>query len=182
MKQWLDFIPLLLFFIAFKILGIFPATLVLLVATLVVYGGIWIATRHLDRNQVITVVATLVFGGITLLLHDVTYLKWKATVINWIFAVIFLGSHFIGTRVMIEHMLGHAITAPAAVWRKLNVAWTIFFICSGALNLYVAFTWSMDNWLSFKVFGNLGITLLFVVAQTFYLRPYLQREDSSVPD
>lgn len=178
MKQWLDFIPLLFFFIAFKVLGIFPATMVLLVATVVVYGGIWIATRHLERNQLITLIATLAFGGITLLLHDVTYLKWKATVINWIFALIFLGSHFIGDKVIIQRMLGHAITAPTAVWKKLNIAWVIFFICSGALNLYIAFHWSMDNWLSFKVFGNLGITLLFVVAQTIYLRPYLQHADT----
>jgi len=178
MKQWLDFIPLLLFFIAFKALGIFPATMVLLAATVMIYGGLWIVTRHLERNQWITLMATLAFGGITLLLHDVTYLKWKATVINWIFALVFLGSHFIGSQVIIERMLGHAITAPATVWKKLNVAWVIFFMLSGALNLYVAFTWSMDNWLSFKVFGNLGITLLFVVAQTLYLRPYLQSEDT----
>lgn len=177
MKQWLDFIPLLFFFIAYKVLGIFPATMVLVASTVVIYSGIWIASR-LERNQIITLVVTLVFGGITLLLHDVTYLKWKATVINWIFALVFMGSHFVGTKVMIEHMLGHAITAPAPIWRKLNFAWTLFFIGSGALNLYIAFHWSMDNWLNFKVFGNLGLTLLFVVAQTFYLRPYLQQEDT----
>lgn len=177
MKQWLDFLPLLLFFIAFKVLGIFPATMVLIGASVLVYGGLWIATRHLERNQVITLVATLFFGGITLALHDVTYLKWKAPVINWIFAVIFLGSHFIGDKVVIERMLGHAITAPEAVWRKLNLAWVLFFIFAGAVNLYVAFHWEA-HWVDFKVFGSLGMTLAFVVAQTLYLSRYITHQEN----
>jgi intracellular septation protein len=176
MKQWLDFIPLLLFFIAYKAIGIFPATLVLVVASVVIYGGLWIVTRHLERNQIITLVATLVFGGITLALHDITYLKWKAPVINWIFALIFLGSHFIGDKVVIERMLGHAITAPSAIWKKLNIAWVLFFIFSGAINLYVAFHWEA-HWVDFKVFGSLAMTTVFVVAQTIYLSPYLQKQD-----
>ncbi len=177
MKQWLDFIPLVLFFIAFKVLGIFPATMVLIGATVVVYGGLWIATRELERNQLITLVVTLLFGGITLALHDVTYLKWKAPIINWIFAIVFLGSHFIGEKVVIERMLGHAITAPAEVWKKLNIAWVLFFIFAGAINLYVAFHWEA-HWVDFKVFGSLGMTLAFVVAQTLYLSRYIKHSES----
>ncbi|MDQ8037570.1 MAG: septation protein A [Pedobacter sp.] len=177
MKQWLDFIPLLLFFIAFKVLGIFPATMVLIAATVIVYGGLWIATRELERNQLITLVVTLLFGGITLALHDVTYLKWKAPIINWVFAIVFLGSHFIGEKVVIERMLGHAITAPTEVWKKLNLAWVLFFIFAGAINLYVAFHWEA-HWVDFKVFGSLGMTLVFVVAQTLYLSRYIKHPES----
>jgi intracellular septation protein len=179
MKQWLDFIPLLLFFIAYKMLGIFPATAVLLASSVLVYGGLWIATRHLERNQVITLAITLAFGGFTLLMHDVTYLKWKAPVINWIFAVTFLGSHFVGDKVIIEHMLGHAITVPTPVWRKLNLAWVLFFIFSGAINLYVAFTWEA-HWVDFKVFGSLAMTVLFVIGQSIYLGRYLK--ESPLPE
>lgn len=173
MKQWLDFLPLLCFFVAYKVLGIFPATGVLLASSALVYGGLWIATRRLERNQVITLVATFAFGGITLLLHDVTYLKWKAPVINWIFAATFLGSHAIGDKVIIERMLGHAITVPAAVWKKLNMAWVVFFIFSGAVNLYVAFHWEA-HWVDFKVFGSLAMTVLFVIGQSVYLGRFLK--------
>jgi intracellular septation protein len=176
MKQWLDFLPLLAFFIAFKTLGIFPATAVLLVSTVLVYGSLWIATRHLERNQVITLVATLGFGGITLLLHDVTYLKWKAPIINWIFAAIFLGSHFIGEKVVIQRMLEQAITAPANVWKKLSFAWILFFVFAGAINLYVAFTWD-KYWVDFKVWGSLCMTLLFIVGQTIYLSKYISKTE-----
>lgn len=177
MKQWLDFIPLVLFFIAFKVLGIFPATMVLIAATVVIYGGLWIVTRELERNQIITLVVTLLFGGITLALHDVTYLKWKAPIINWVFAIVFLGSHFVGEKVVIERMLGHAITAPADVWKKLNIAWVLFFIFAGAINLYVAFHWD-KYWVDFKVFGSLGMTLVFVIAQTIYLSRYMQHSEN----
>ena len=180
MKQWLDFLPLLLFFITFKKYDIFLATMVLLGSSVLVYGGIWIATRKLERNQLITLVVTLAFGSITLALHDVTWLKWKAPIISWIFALIFLSSHFIGEKVAIERMLDHAITAPAAVWRKLNMAWVCFFLFTGAINLYVAFHWEA-HWVDFKVFGSLGMTLLFVVAQTLYLSRYITpKENSSV--
>ncbi len=177
MKQWLDFIPLVLFFIAFKTLGIFPATMVLIGATVVVYGGLWMATRELERNQIITVVVTLLFGGVTLALHDVTYLKWKAPIINWIFALVFLGSHFVGDKVIIERMLGHAITVPTAIWKKLNIAWVLFFIFAGAINLYVAFRWDA-YWVDFKVFGSLGMTLAFVIAQTIYLSRYMKQPEN----
>lgn len=178
MKQWLDFVPLILFFAAFKMYGIFPATAVLIAATVAVYGGLWIKERTLEKNHVITLVATLLFGGITLLLHDETWLKWKAPIINWIFATVFLGSHFIGDKVVIERMLGHALTVPSFVWWRLNIAWVVFFIFAGAANLYVAFTYE-DYWVDFKVFGSLGMTLLFLVGQMIYLSRYLPKDDDT---
>jgi intracellular septation protein len=178
MKQWLDFVPLFLFFAAFKLYGIFPATGVLIAATVTIYGGLWIKERTLEKSHVITLVATLVFGGITLLLHDETWLKWKAPIINWIFAFVFLGSHVIGDKVVIERMLGHALTVPSAVWSRLNLAWVVFFIFAGAANLYVAFTYE-QYWVDFKVFGSLGMTLLFLIGQMIYLSRYLPKDDDS---
>lgn len=178
MKQWLDFVPLFLFFAAYKLYGIFPATAVLVVATVLIYGGLLIKERTLAKSHVITLVATLAFGSITLLLHDVTWLKWKAPIINWIFAAVFLGSHFIGDKTMIERMLGHAVTVPEPVWRRLNLAWVVFFIFAGSANLYVAFTYE-KYWVDFKVFGSLGMTLVFMACQMLYLSRYLPNDNDN---
>lgn len=177
MKQLLDFLPLILFFATYKTLGIFPATSVLIGTTVLVYGGLWIKERTLEKSHVITLVATLVFGGITLFMRDENWLKWKAPIINWIFAVVFLGSHFVGNKVVIERMLGHALTAPVHVWRRLNLAWVVFFIFAGSANLYVAFTYE-KYWVDFKVFGSLGMTLVFLVGQMVYLSRYMPRDEN----
>ena len=176
MNHWLDFVPMVLFFAAFKMYGIFPATGVLIAATVVIYGGLLIKERTLAKNHIITLVVTLLFGGITLLLHDVTWLKWKAPIINWIFALVFLGSHFVGDKVVIERMLGHALAVPSFVWARLNLAWVLFFIFAGAANLYVAFTYE-KYWVDFKVFGSLGMTLIFMVGQMVYLSRDLPKDD-----
>ena len=175
MKQWLDFIPLVLFFATFKTVGIFPATAVLIGSSVLVYGAIWLKDRHLDNSQKVTLVATILFGGITLLLHDETYLKWKAPVINWIFAAAFLGSLYIGEQPLVQRMLGKAFDMPSAVWRKLNLAWVAFFIFAGAANAYVAFYFA-QYWVDFKVFGSLAMTLVFIVAQFVLLSRYLRQD------
>lgn len=180
MKQFLDFIPLVLFFAAFKTLGIFPATGVLVASSVIVYGGLWIKERHLERSQIITLVGTIAFGSITLLLHDETWLKWKAPIINWIFAVVFFGSFFIGEKPLIERMMSHAIPAPAKVWKQLNMAWVIFFIVAGTANLYVAFTYE-KYWVDFKVFGSLGMTVLFLIGQMIWLSRYIPRDENGNP-
>lgn len=175
MKQWLDFIPLILFFATFKTVGIFPATAVLIGSSILVYGSIWLKDRHLDNGQKLTLVATILFGSVTLLLHDETYLKWKAPVINWIFATAFLGSMYIGEQPLVQRMLGKAFDMPVAVWRKLNLAWVAFFIFSGAANAYVAFYFA-QYWVDFKVFGSLAMTLVFIVAQFILLSRYIRQD------
>ena len=186
MKQFIDFIPLLLFFIVFKLEprelellghswtlgGIFSATAVLIATSVVVYGSLFIAQRRLEKSQWLTLIGCLVFGSLTLAFHSETFLKWKAPVVNWLFALSFWGSHFIGKQPLIQRMMGHAIELPNPVWRKLNLAWVAFFIFSGAANLFVAFTFH-DIWVDFKVFGSLGMTLVFLVAQGFYISRHL---------
>lgn len=175
MKQWLDFIPLFLFFAAFKTLGIFPATAALIASSVLVYGGIWLKDRHLENGQKLTLVATILFGSITLLLHDETWLKWKAPVINWLFAAAFLGSMYIGEQPLVQRMLGKAFDMPASLWRKLNLAWVAFFIIAGAANAYVAF-YIAKYWVDFKVFGSLAMTLLFLVGQFILLSRYIRQD------
>lgn len=189
MKQFIDFIPLLLFFIVFKLDprtvefagqsielgGIFSATGVLIASSVVVYGSLFAVQKRLEKGQWLTLAACLLFGGMTLAFHSETFLKWKAPVVNWLFALGFAGSHWIGDKLLIQRMMGHAINLPAPVWRNLNLAWIAFFLIAGSANLFVAFTFQ-SIWVDFKVFGSLGMTLLFLVGQGIYLSRHLHDE------
>ena len=192
MKQFIDFIPLVLFFIVYKISpqavdvlghsfmvgGIYSATAMLIASSLVVYGVLYVRQGKLEKSQWLTLIACLVFGSLTLAFHSETFLKWKAPVVNWVFALIFAGSHFIGDRLLIQRIMGHALTLPQAVWTKLNIAWIVFFLFCGAANLYVAFTYQ-EFWVDFKVFGSLGMTLLFLVGQGIFLARHIHDADPS---
>ena len=189
MKQFIDFIPLLLFFIVFKLDprtvefagqsielgGIFSATGVLIASSVVVYGTLFAVQKRLEKGQWLTLAACLLFGGMTLAFHSETFLKWKAPVVNWLFALAFAGSHWFGDKLLIQRMMGHAISLPAPVWRNLNLAWIAFFLIAGSANLFVAFTFQ-SIWVDFKVFGSLGMTLLCLVGQGIYLSRHLHDE------
>ena len=191
MKQFIDFIPLLLFFIVYKIEpriveiaghsltfgGIFSATAMLIASSVVVYGILFFKQRKLEKSQWLTLIACLVFGSLTLAFHSETFLKWKAPVVNWLFALGFAGSHFIGNTLLIKRVMGHALTLPDAVWTRLNLAWIAFFVFCGAANLFVAFTFQ-SIWVDFKVFGSLGLTVLFLVGQGIYLSRHLHDSDT----
>jgi len=155
--------------------GIFSATGVLIASSVVVYGTLFAVQRRLEKGQWLTLAACLLFGGMTLAFHSETFLKWKAPVVNWLFALAFAGSHWIGDKLLIQRMMGHAINLPEAVWRNLNLAWIAFFLIAGSANLFVAFTFQ-SIWVDFKVFGSLGMTLLFLVGQGIYLSRHLHDE------
>ncbi|SEJ41525.1 septation protein A [Pseudomonas sp. NFR16] len=192
MKQFIDFIPLILFFVVYKISpqavdilghnfmvgGIFSATAMLIASSIVVYGILYVRQGKLEKSQWLTLIACLVFGSLTLAFHSETFLKWKAPVVNWLFALIFAGSHFIGDRLLIQRIMGHALTLPQAIWTRLNIAWIVFFLFCGAANLYVAFTYQ-DFWVDFKVFGSLGMTLLFLIGQGIFLARHIHDADAS---
>ncbi|MDU9036809.1 septation protein A [Pseudomonas corrugata] len=191
MKQFIDFIPLLLFFITYKldprtvdiagqsltVGGIYSATAVLIISSLVVYGASFISQRKLEKSQWLTLIACLVFGSLTLAFHSDTFLKWKAPVVNWLFALAFIGSHFIGDSLLIKRIMGHAVSLPDVIWTRLNIAWIAFFLFCGGANLFVAFTFQ-DYWVDFKVFGSLGMTLLFLIGQGIYLSRHLHDADT----
>lgn len=193
MKQFIDFIPLLLFFIVFKLDprpvellgqtyqfgGIFSATAVLIASSVLVYGLLLVLQRKLEKSQWLTLGACLLFGGLTLAFHSETFLKWKAPVVNWLFALAFLGSHFIGDKPLIQRMMGHALNLPTPIWVRLNLAWIVFFLFSGAANLFVAFTFQ-SIWVDFKVFGSLTMTLLFMLGQGIYLSRHLHDGEPAI--
>ncbi|MDA9783808.1 septation protein IspZ [Gammaproteobacteria bacterium] len=191
MKQLIDYIPLLVFFLVWSlderlvsiggyertVGGVFSAAEFLLVASTLVYGVLWLKEKRLDKFQWITFVAVVLFCIPTIVFRNIEFLKWKAPIVNWLFASIFLGSRFIGEKPAIEHMMGHAVPAPRVVWQRLNLYWVLYFIVLGAINLAVALLLSEALWIKFKVFGNLALTFGFVLAQMPLLSKYLEEPD-----
>jgi intracellular septation protein len=177
MKLLFDLFPLLLFFVAFKYADIYVATGVAIAAS--VLQILWLVARHkkIEPMHWINMTIIVVFGGATLFLHDELFIKWKPTVLYWLFALVLgLGQSVFG-RNFLQNMLGAQIKLPAPIWKRLNMAWASFFAVVGALNLYVAYHWPTDIWVNFKVFGIFGMLLLFVVLQSFYLSRHMQSDD-----
>jgi len=174
MKFLFDLFPIILFFIAYKIYGIFTATAVAIVASFLQVGIYWLKHRTVEKTHLVTLVLIAVFGGLTLVLQDETFIKWKPSVINWLFGIVFIGSQFIGNKTIVERMMGGNISLPHVVWPKLNLAWSLFFIFLGFANLYVMSYYDTDTWVNFKLFGMTGLTLTFLLAQGIYLTRHLQ--------
>lgn len=217
MKLLADLFPLILFFIAYKLAGIYVATGVAIAASLAQVG--YTRWRHgrVETMHLVTLVLLIVFGGLTIGLRDPIFVMWKPTLVNWLFALAFLGTAYIGERPLVERLMGQAISVPAPVWRRLNWAWVLFFALLGLANLYVVYVGSgffaakaalvaatgvteIDladcagqfsgaalalcerahtseaAWVNFKLFGMMGLTILFVLAQAFYLGRHVQDE------
>lgn len=178
MKLLFDFFPILLFFIAYKLFDIYVATAVAIAATFGQIAFSWFTTRKVVAMQWVTLAVIMVFGGMTLYLHDEQFIKWKPTVINWIFGAAFLASQFFGGRTAIERMLGGSLTLPGTIWRRLNIGWVLFFLSMGAANLYVMSHYDRDTWVNFKLFGMLGLTVVFIVLQSLYLSRYMAEPEN----
>ncbi len=173
MKQLLDFFPILLFFVAYKLYGIYAATLTAIMASVVQVAVYWLKYRRFETMHLLSLGIITVFGGATLFLQDEMFIKWKPTVLNGLFALVFLLSQWIGRKPLIERMMSAHVDAPPGVWRKLNLAWVTFFLVMGATNLFVVYNFDTDAWVNFKLFGLLGLTFLFVLAQSLYLFRYM---------
>jgi intracellular septation protein len=173
MKLLFEFFPVLFFFIAYKFSDIYVATGVAIAATFVQVAIAWYRTRQVATMQLVTLAIIIIFGGLTLFLQDEQFIKWKPTVINWLFGGAFLASHLAGERTAIERLMGANLTLPKPVWRRLNIGWILFFLGMGATNLYVMSHFERDTWVNFKLFGMLGLTLVFVVLQALYLARYV---------
>ncbi len=170
MKVLLDFLPILIFFIIYKATGsLITATGVLIPVTILQVGMMYWLTRKVEKMALVTLVLVVVLGGLTILLNDGSFIMWKPTIVNWLFAISFLGSHFIGEKPIIQRLLGHAIELPKSRWIKLSYAWIIFFLAIGVVNLIVAHQFSEETWVNFKLFGLLGLTFIFLISQGVWI-------------
>ncbi|MGE5026906.1 MAG: septation protein A [Betaproteobacteria bacterium] len=173
MKFLFDLFPIILFFAAYKFFGIFTATAVAIGATFAQIGWVWFRHRKVDTMLWISLAIITVFGGATLLLHDATFIKWKPTVLYWLFACVLLVSQLGFGKNLIKAMMGKQMVLPENIWLRLNFGWAAFFAGVGALNLYVAFNYSESTWVNFKLFGILGLMLVFVLGQGALLGKYI---------
>jgi intracellular septation protein len=219
MKLLIDFFPIILFFVAYKLYGIYVATITAIAASLAQVT--WLRWRHgrFETMPLVTLGLIAVFGGLTLALRDPIFVMWKPTIVDWLFAAVFLGATLIGKRPLIKRMMGQAIQVPDAIWQRLNWAWIVFFLLLGLANLFVVYVASgfygsqqaliaatgiseidlarcaetfaggqlelceraresESTWVNFKLFGMMGLTVLFVLGQAFYLARHIQDPDS----
>jgi len=169
MKILFDLFPVILFFVAFKTFGVFAATAAAIIATIA--QVIWVKYRHgkVDTMLWVSLVIITVFGGATLILHDENFIKWKPSILYWFFASALLFSKIVLDKNILRNLLQEKMQLPDRVWNTLNLAWSGFFIGLGFLNLYVAFNYSTDAWVNFKLFGTTGLMLIFILAQAFLL-------------
>lgn len=199
MKFLFDLFPIILFFAAFKLAGIFPdqaaalaaslsyqadtkqlpvlmATAAAIVGTLMQVA--WVMLRHgkVDKMLWISLGLIVVLGGATLLLHDEVFIKWKPTALYWLFATVLLASASLFKKNLIQAMLGQQMSLPELIWARLNQSWAAFFTLMGMVNLYVAFNFPIDTWVNFKLFGFMGLMIVFVIAQSLLLSKYIEED------
>lgn len=174
MKLLFDLFPVVLFFATFKVYGIYAATAAAIVATFAQIGWMWLRHRKVDSMLWTSLAVIVLLGGATLVFQNESFIKWKPTVLYWLFAVVLWLSLAFFQKNLIEALLAKQIALPAAVWRRLNMSWIVFFILMGGINIHVAFNYSVDTWVNFKLFGSIGLMLIFVVVQAIMLNRYMQ--------
>lgn len=175
MKQLLDFLPLVLFFILYKTYGVQEAALGLVVATVIQLALLKVLYKKIEKSQWVTGGFVIFFGLLTAYFNELAFLKWKVTIINLLFAMVLLVSQFIFHKPLIQILLGRELTLPQHIWHKLNISWAGFFIFCAVINIAISEYFSDDVWTNFKVFGLTGLSLLAVLITAFYLYPYLKQ-------
>ncbi len=207
MKLLFDFFPIILFFVSYYqasflvqntfigklidpsrpdfITATIVATGIAIVASFAQVAIHWFKTHKFERMHLFSLALITVLGTITIVLGNPAFIQWKPTVLNWLFALVFLGSMFIGKKPIIQRMMGEQIALPEPVWSTLNLSWVAFFFISGAANLYVAFYYNlgasdearMDTWVNFKLFGLMGLTIAFIILQALYLSRHITEDE-----
>lgn len=192
MKQLAELVPILLFFLAYKMDGyqlqlgpidyqfdgIYTATAVLMLATIAQVVFARLSTGKLEKRQLWLLVAVLVFGGATIVLRNELFIQWKPTIFNWAMGLVFLGSQFIGKQNLIARTLGSQLEVPYAIWTRLNYMWSAYFFVVGALNIYVAYHYSEDFWVSYKLYSSIGFTVALSILTVALLAPHIHEQES----
>jgi intracellular septation protein len=176
MKFLFDLLPIIIFFAAYKFFGIYAATASAMLATVGQIAWIWWRQRTVQPMHMVTLALILTFGTATLVLKDPLFIKWKPTVLYWLLALALPTSHYLNKPIL-QRMIGQQIVLSDALWMRLTWAWSLFFILVGGANIAVAYLTSENTWVNFKLFGIMGMTLLFIVAQAILLSKHIQQPD-----
>ena len=174
MQLLFDFLPVIAFFVAYKLANIYVATLVIIIATILQVSIHWLRTRRVNPMHLVTAGLVLVFGGLTLAIHDPVFIMWKPTIVDWLFAMAFMASQWrpFGGRPLVQRLMTSTdatLSLPPAIWRRLNMAWVVFFLVMGAVNVVVFRNFDESTWVNFKLFGMLGLTFVFIIAQGLWI-------------
>ena len=178
MQLLFDFIPLIAFFIAYRLFDLYVATATLMVAMVVVVAHQWLRHRKVGGILLGSTVLVLVFGGITLALHNPVFIQWKVTVVNWTVAIVFLASQLFGSKTITERTMGDAIELAPVHWRYLNTIWVVTFAATGAINLFVMYNYDQATWVLFKVWGQIGLFLLGGIGNFIWLWMYMPQGET----
>ena len=181
MKLLLDFFPIILFFVAFKMAGIYVATGVAIVATIAQIAWLRYSTGKVEPMQWMSLGVIVLFGGATIVAQNDTFIKWKPTVLYWLMGGALLVGQLFFRKNLLKSLMGAQMQLPEPAWRVMNWSWTAFFAVMGVLNLWVAFHFDTDTWVNFKLFGGLGLMEVFVVAQALYLSRYIKPDEAGKP-
>lgn len=179
MKLLFDYFPILCFFIAYKLWGVYIATAITMGACALQNIIYWLIHRKFEKMHVITFFSVLILGSFTLIFHNAIFIQWKPSIIYWLFSVVLFYGQYFSHKNLIARMLDEKIFLPHKIWNHLNMAWIVFFIFLGCLNIYVVYHYSMDTWVNFKLFGTLGLTLVFTIGQAIYMSRHVIENSST---
>ena len=172
-----EYLPLIIFFIFYKFGDLYWATGSLIVTSALQILYYVVKKQPIPKRNWIFFGLIAVFGGLTIFFHDDTFIKWKVTIINGLFAVALVVSNTFFNKNLIKELMGESLPLPDKIWGKLNLAWAIFFLACAILNIYIAYNFSLETWVNFKVFGLMGLTFVFAISTVFALYKYLPQED-----
>jgi intracellular septation protein len=179
MKFLFDFFPIILFFIAYKLGDIYYATITAILAGLIQVAWSRYQKGFFEKMPLITLITLVILGGSTLLFRNELFIKWKPTAVYWALSLGFLFSQFIGQKKpLIQRLTEKHIQLNNNIWHHLNLSWVFFFGLLGVLNLYVVYHYDTDTWVNFKLFGTLGLTLVFVIVQGIYMARHHQQPEN----
>ena len=174
MKLLTDSLSIILFFIVYKFFGIYWATGVAVGTGILILAFYYFTHRTIELMQWCSLLLIILMGGATLILHNELFIKWKPTVIEWLFAGILLINHYSGKELFLKKTLGQNFSLPDPIWKKLNLSWITFFLIMGLLNIFILYHFSTNAWVNFKLFGLLGGTIIFVLWQTVFIGKHLK--------
>jgi intracellular septation protein len=179
MQMFIDFLPVLVFFVVFFTADIYWATAAIIAVMVVQIAVTWFVKRTVSKMLLISGGLVVLFGGVTLILREPIFIQLKFTVVNGLFAIAFLGSHFIGKQTLTERIMGQAMEAPATLWRQLNLMWVANFAILAVANVFVVYNYDMDTWVIFKTAGTIGLTVLTAITQAIWIAVHLSHKDAA---